>query len=502
LSIINYSLLIINYSLLIVQMIIPDWHNVRAAFQRIWGYDDFRSPQGEIIQCLLEAKDAMVVMPTGGGKSICFQLPALLQSGLTLVISPLIALMENQVQELQQLRQSAALLHSQVPLRQRKQILEMVARQQLRLLYVSPETLLSRPLWERISQPEIKINGLIIDEAHCLVQWGETFRPAYRRLGSVRVALLQNKPAGSKIAIAAFTATASSNAQTIIEQTLQLNEPQLFLLNPYRPNLNLKIQTIWTPKARREQMLSLIQAKRKTSGLVYVRSRKDSEHLAHWFSQLQYATVAYHAGLSPSQRRKIEGDWLSGKIQFVVCTSAFGMGINKPDVRWVIHFQAPQLLSEYLQEIGRGGRDGLPTVALTLISEPTGLFNPEDKQLRRFFFQNQEKQYRLAQQIARKIPPSGNVEIIGQETPNSEFALAILHSVGQITWQDPFNYQMSGKSVNYGFTSLVNAQRQLIKQVEDYFNTKKCRWQFLLDAFGFVAEAKEFRCGHCDNCRK
>jgi ATP-dependent DNA helicase RecQ len=480
----------------------PDWAKVHDALQKTWGYEDFRYPQGEIVQCLLEQKDAIVVMPTGGGKSICFQLPALLQTGLTLVVSPLIALMENQVEELQHCHQRAALLHSQVPLGQRKQILEMVERQQLRLLYVSAETLLSHPVWERISQPQIKINGLIIDEAHCLVQWGETFRPSYRRLGAVRAALLRNKPAGSKIAIAAFTATASPTTQTSIEEILQLEQPQLFLVNPYRSNLHLQVKTIWTPRARREQMLAFIKAKGKTSGLVYVRSRKDSEELAQWFGDGGYTTASYHGGLSPSQRRQIEKDWLSGQIQFVVCTSAFGMGINKPDVRWVVHFQSPQLLAEYLQEIGRGGRDGLPTEALTLISEPTGLFNGEDKRLRRFFLEKQEKQYRLAQQIGRKIPPSGNVDTIAPQVLGSEFALAILHSLGTIKWEDPFNYKISGKTVSYGFTSLSNAQRELVKEIEDYFKTKKCRWQFLLNALGFLAEARKFHCGNCDNCRK
>ena len=166
------------------------WNEVRAAFQKIWGYDDFRQPQGEIVRCLLEKRDALIVMPTGGGKSICFQLPALLQTGLTLVVSPLVALMENQVQELRQLRLPAALLHSELPAWERKKTLQALERQQLRLLYLSPETLLSPPVWERLCQPQLKINGLILDEAHCLVQWGDTFRPAYRRLGTIRPTLL------------------------------------------------------------------------------------------------------------------------------------------------------------------------------------------------------------------------------------------------------------------------------------------------------------------------
>ena len=170
------------------------WQEVRAAFQKIWGYEDFRPPQGEIISSLLAQKDALIIMPTGGGKSICFQLPALLQTGLTLVVSPLVAIMENQVQELRESNQKAALLHSELSSSQRRATLQALELQQLRLLYLSPETLLSAPVWERLCQPQLQINGLILDEAHCLVQWGDTFRPAYRRLGAVRQALLKSKP--------------------------------------------------------------------------------------------------------------------------------------------------------------------------------------------------------------------------------------------------------------------------------------------------------------------
>ncbi len=223
------------------------WNQVRAAFQKIWGYDDFRPPQGEIIRSLLSGRDALIVMPTGGGKSICFQLPALLQNGLTLVVSPLVALMENQVKELRDRHLPAALLHSELPSFERKKTLQQLERQQLRLLYLSPETLLSQQVWQLLCQPQLKITGLILDEAHCLVQWGDTFRPAYRRLGAIRPALLKYKPAGTQIAIAAFTATADPVAQNTIAQVLQLQQPEIYLQNPYRENLHLKVQIVWTP---------------------------------------------------------------------------------------------------------------------------------------------------------------------------------------------------------------------------------------------------------------
>jgi ATP-dependent DNA helicase RecQ len=476
------------------------WNDVRAAFKRIWGYNDFRPPQGEIIRSLLEKRDALIVLPTGGGKSICFQLPALLQTGLTLVVSPLVALMENQVQELRQLKLPAALLHSELPTWERKKTLQALERQQLRLLYLSPETLLSAPVWERLCQPHLKVNGLILDEAHCLVQWGDTFRPAYRRLGAVRPALLKFKPAGTKISIAAFTATADPIARATIQNVLQLQQPQVFLINPYRQNLNLKVQTIWTPRGRRQQMLKFIKARHQQTGLVYVRSRRDSEELAEWFGQLGYATAAYHAGLSAQERREIEASWLSGKSQFVVCTCAFGMGINKPDVRWVVHFQSPQLLSEYIQEVGRGGRDGLPSDALTLISEPTGWLNPEDKQRREFFEKKLRSQNQDAQQLVKKLPVQGEVATVAKQYRDGAIALALLHSAGQLEWQDPFHYRKHPSGESRTLAQLSASQVQVHKQMTQYLNTRECRWQFLLKAFGFTKEAEGFKCDRCDNC--
>lgn len=471
------------------------WHEVLAAFQKIWGYEDFRPPQGEIVSSLLSQKDALIIMPTGGGKSICFQLPALLQTGLTLVVSPLVALMENQVQELRERQLSAALLHSELPSSQRRATLQAIEKQQLRLLYVSPETLLSPPVWERLSQPQVQINALILDEAHCLVQWGDTFRPAYRRLGAVRPALLKSKPPGTKISIAAFTATANPAAQKVIQTVLQLSQPEIFRLNPYRPNLHPSVRIAWTPGGRKQLLLKYIQNRPKQAGLVYVRTRRDSENLAAWLTQIGYATASYHAGLGAVERRAVEASWLSGKIPFVVCTCAFGMGINKPDVRWVIHFHAPHLLSEYVQEIGRAGRDGKPSEALTLVSEPTGWLDSEDKQRQKFFDEQMRSQQQTAQQLVRKLPQQGEVSAVTRQFPDAAIALSLLHSSGQLTWLDPFHYKIEQKGKNQP-ASLLDAAQQMSK----YLYTKQCRWQFLLHAFGFEKEGANWRCGNCDNC--
>jgi ATP-dependent DNA helicase RecQ len=476
---------------------IDSWENVKLTFQKIWGYPDFRSPQGEIIRSLLQQQDSLILMPTGGGKSICFQLPALLQTGITIVVSPLVALMENQVQELRDKNLPAGMLHGELGRSDRTATLKAIESGKLRLLYLSPETLLSKPVWDRISQPEVQINGLILDEAHCLVQWGETFRPTYRRLGAVRAALLKSKPQGSKLAIAAFTATADPIAQRILTQVLQLRSPQKFLINPYRSNLRVQVKTIWTSRGRRQALLKFIKS-HPQSGLVYVRTRRDSEELAEWLQKEGLSASAYHAGLTYKMRRTLEADWINSKLQFVVCTCAFGMGINKSNVRWIAHFHPPLLLSEYVQEIGRAGRDGKVAEALMLVSEPTGWLDSEDQQ-RRLFFQNQElKQRQIAQQLMNRIPPQGNIEAVAKQFPQGEIALSLLHVTGQLQWQDPFNYILNPAAVPQKNTSNVT-----VEPIERYIRAKQCRWQFILQSFGFSGEADSLKdgCGHCDRCQ-
>ncbi|MEB3294897.1 MAG: RecQ family ATP-dependent DNA helicase, partial [Synechococcales bacterium] len=381
----------------------------RSLLQQFWGYGDFREGQAEIVEALRSGRDALIVMPTGGGKSICFQVPALLQPGLTIVLSPLVALMENQVQELRDRKIPAALLHSQLERSQRQRILQAVEQQRLKLLYLSPETLLSPAVWQLLCQPQVQISCLVLDEAHCLSQWGDSFRPTYFRLGAVRSALLQHKPAGSHITIAAFTATADPTAQATITHILRLQNPQLFKQNPFRPNLAIQIQRVWTPHDRRHQLLQFIQSRKNSvgqpsAGLVYVRSRQDSEDLALWLRQQNYQTAAYHAGLTATERRQIEQNWISDRLQFVVSTNAFGMGVNKPNVRWVVHYHLPLLLSEYVQEIGRAGRDGQPAQVLSLASESTGWLDPADRQRWQFFQQQSQQQRDRAKQLLKKLP--------------------------------------------------------------------------------------------------
>jgi ATP-dependent DNA helicase RecQ len=475
---------------------------IKAKLKQIWGYDELRSPQGEIIQCLLDDRDALILMPTGGGKSLCFQLPALLSNGVTLVVSPLVALMENQVQELTAKGLAAGALHSEIPSAKRKQTLQALANQQLRLLYLSPETLLTPAVWTRLCAPELKIDRIILDEAHCLVHWGETFRPTYRRLGAIRTTLLASKPPGTKISIAAFTATADPLAQQTIKQVLKLDQPAEFILNPHRANLQLSVKQIWTPRGRKDQLTKFINQYPNQSGLVYVRTRDTSEELATWLSARGDRTAAYHAGLSPQARRRVEDEWLSGKLQYVVCTCAFGMGINKANVRWIVHFHPPVLLAEYIQEIGRAGRDGLPAAALLLVCEQTGLLYPEDRQRSKFFTESIDKYYNLATTLAKQLPISGDVREIEGKFPQGAIALSLLHSIDELVWETPFNYRRSKTGQVPDWRSIKAQQQSLFRAVPSYIKYAGCRWEYLLTAFGCKPKSQDWRCGNCDRCRK
>lgn len=462
-----------------------DLEFARRALKQFWGYDQFRPPQEDVVSCLLAGQDALVLLPTGGGKSICFQLPALLRPGLTLVVSPLVSLMENQVQELRKRQIKAALLHHQLSPQLRSQTLNQLQR--LDLLYLSPESLLSSTMWARLCK--VNIAYLIIDEAHCISQWGTSFRPVYRRLGAVRSVQQQGQ---APIPVAAFTATATPKIEQEIQTVLQLQKPRIFRVRPYRANLSLQVQVAYSAAHRRRQVLKLIRQQHQASGLIYTRSRRESEGLVDWLHRQQVRSVAYHAGLPAERRRQIEADWLTGMMPVVVCTSAFGMGINKPDCRWLCHFHPPPDITAYVQEIGRAGRDGLRSQTLLLVSEPTGWLDPNDQQQQRYFDRQQRLQLQQAQHLVTRLPKQGDLTVLQRSIPQAEMVLAMLHSTGQLRWLDPFRYVMAADAVPRLQKTHRNAMRGFIR-------TRHCRWRWILDYFGFAAAT--FRCGHCDRCR-
>ena len=321
-----------------------------------FGFTSFRPLQEEIIRDALAGRDVVALLPTGGGKSLCFQLPALARTGLTLVVSPLIALMKDQVDALQANGIAATFLNSSLSAQEFQARLRGVYRGEYQLLYMAPERLM---LPENLHDlQKWQVNLLAIDEAHCISEWGHDFRPEYRRL----VELRERFPS---LPIMALTATATSRVQDDISKLLKLQNPASYVASFNRPNLTYRVQAKASPA---EQVLAFLQAQPQESGIVYCQSRKTTELLAERLQTHGIKAQPYHAGLTPEKRSRHQELFLRDEVQVMCATIAFGMGINKPNVRFVIHYDLPKNLESYYQETGRAGRDGLPSECLLLFS--------------------------------------------------------------------------------------------------------------------------------------
>ena len=319
--------------------------------ERVFGYASFRGPQEAIVRHVIAGGSGLVLMPTGGGKSLCYQVPALCRPGLAVVISPLIALMQDQVEALQQLGIAAAALHSGLDGEESQQVWRQLNAGQLDLLYVSPERLLSGDLLERLGGTPLAL--FAIDEAHCVSQWGHDFRPEYRQLDQ----LAERFPQVPRLAL---TATADPRTQADIRERLRLLEGEVFLASFDRPNIRYLLRQ---KQSGNSQLLQFLEEHRGECGIVYARSRSRVDRVAAELRAAGYDTIAYHAGMEAEARRQALQRFRLGSGVVVVATIAFGMGIDKPDVRFVAHVDLPKSLEAYYQETGRAGRDGLPAVA-------------------------------------------------------------------------------------------------------------------------------------------
>ncbi len=328
----------------------------RAALASVFGFSAFRPGQEDVLAATLEGKDVLAVMPTGSGKSLCFQLPPIVRGGLTLVVSPLIALMRDQVAQLRALGVDAASLNSSSDADERRRVALGLRDRSLRLLYIAPERLLRDDVLATLR--EVSIDLLAIDEAHCVSQWGHDFRPEYLRLREVAEAL-------GRVQTIGVTATADAPTRAEIAAKLFVRPPQIFVRSFDRPNLFLAMR----PKSdATRQLIDRLSAHRGESGIVYCASRRRTEELAAEFTRIGRRALPYHAGLEHSIRTRNQDAFLREDDCIVSATIAFGMGIDKPDVRFVFHADMPSSIEAYYQEIGRAGRDGLPADTFTLYS--------------------------------------------------------------------------------------------------------------------------------------
>ena len=329
----------------------------------VFGHDGFREGQAEIVEAVASGRDVLAIMPTGGGKSLCFQLPAVMREGVTLVISPLIALMRDQVRALRGIGVMAGALTSGNTEEETEEVFEALGEGRLKVLYIAPERL-SNPGTPMLLR-KAGVSLIAVDEAHCVSQWGHDFRPDYLRIGALRADL--------DVPLAAFTATADTETQAEIISRLFAAEPAVFLRGFDRPNIHLAFQPKASPRA---QLLQFVAARKGQAGIIYAGSRAKTETLAQALRSEGHVALHYHAGMDKDDRREAEARFQREDGLIVVATVAFGMGIDKPDIRWVAHADLPKSIEAYYQEIGRSGRDGLPADTLTL-------YGADDIRLRR-----------------------------------------------------------------------------------------------------------------------
>jgi ATP-dependent DNA helicase RecQ len=327
---------------------------IDSTLQRVFGFPAFRPHQRDIIEDLVAGRDAFVLMPTGGGKSLCYQIPALHRPGVGIVVSPLISLMKDQVDALRANGVAAAFYNSALGSDEARQVLARLHAHELDLLYISPERLLSSGFIDRLADIDIAL--FAIDEAHCVSQWGHDFRPEYQQLGTLRAQF-------PRIPLVALTATADTQTREDIVRVLGLSGARRYVTGFDRPNIRYTVLEKHKPS---EQLARFLAARAGQAGIVYALSRKRVEEVADKLCEQGLRAAAYHAGLPGAQRQRVQEAFLRDELQIVVATVAFGMGIDKPNVRFVVHYDLPKNIEGYYQETGRAGRDGLPAEALLL----------------------------------------------------------------------------------------------------------------------------------------
>lgn len=350
-------------------------HDAKSVLKNIFGYSEFRDGQLAVIEAALARQDSLVLLPTGGGKSLCYQVPALVLDGITVVVSPLISLMQDQVTQLQALGVAAEYINNSVPKEQQQAIYQRLHHDEVKLLYVAPEKVLQYDFIERMRH--LKISLFAIDEAHCVSHWGHDFRPHYCRLSELK----HHFPT---IPMMALTATADTATRHDIVNQLSLQSPYVHTGSFDRPNIRYTIEEKFKPLS---QLMRYLKEQNNQSGIIYCTSRKRVDEISEKLADAGFNAAAYHAGMSNEQRQFVQSAFARDDIHIVVATVAFGMGINKPNVRFVLHYDIPKSIEAYYQETGRAGRDGLAAEAIMY-------FDPADIGRVKRFFEDIEDEHR------------------------------------------------------------------------------------------------------------
>lgn len=480
----------------------------QEALEKYFGFREFREPQGEVISEVLNGQDVFVVMPTGGGKSLCYQLPAILLDGVTVVVSPLIALMKDQVDALAARGISATLINSTISLQEQQQRIRRMREGEFKLVYIAPERFRSRSFLQALGQ--VTIGLFAIDEAHCISQWGHDFRPDYFRLGTVLEELGQPQ-------VAAFTATATPEVRKDIVKRLNLEDPALFVAGFARSNLRFAVTETPGESEKYNRLRDLIR--RHRTGIVYCATRKRVEQVTEQLKSWGVNVVSYHGGFDDSAREEAQNLFTQNNCDVAVATNAFGMGIDRADLRFVVHFEIPGSLEAYYQEAGRAGRDGEP-------AECELLFNYADTWIQEFFINGSNPSLELIRNVYLLLRDlandQGEIERsihdlsarIDQESNEMAVhsAITILDRHGIIDRYDIPGKRIRGTRLlqrelnpfqlpidHAALREKENRDRAKLKSIVEYAYGRECRQKIILRYFGDNDFAS---CGACDRCSR
>lgn len=465
-----------------------DDRSLDRALAEHFGLADFRVGQREAVRAVLEGRDLVAVMPTGAGKSLCFQLPALLMPGVSVVVSPLIALMKDQVDVLRRRGIAAAAIHSLMPVAERADAERELALGRLRLLYVAPERLASAGF--RRALAEAAPARLIVDEAHCISQWGHDFRPDYRRLGELRAELA--------VPAAAFTATATPDVRADIARQLGLVDPLELITGFERPNLTLAVETCRSRDDKERALEALIRDV-GTPGIVYAATRKSVELWAEFLGGRGLQAGRYHAGLTEDERHRVQDEFLDGRLDVIAASNAFGMGVDKRDIRFVVHADLPGSVEAYYQEAGRAGRDGEP-------ARCTLLFAPGDVRMQEFFLAGSNPSPATFRRVWQELGSGASDEDIedGAGADASERMASVTAARLLRRTADAGGVPLGGGAPPVDLAHQLEKSRrdrERLDMMVRYAFGRGCRTRFIYDYFaGGTRGGAEPHCGTCDVC--